>query len=60
MTRVADSVSADLGDALPIQEEDIDSVFCNALEDHSSEHDFIPPANESPSLVSDQSCMYTE
>jgi hypothetical protein len=41
-----DSASSELGDAFSIQEDDIDSVFCDALEDHASEHDFIPIANE--------------
>jgi hypothetical protein len=51
-----DSASSELREAFPIQEEDIYSVFCDALEDHASEHDFIPTANESPSPVSEQFC----
>jgi hypothetical protein len=32
-----DSTSSELGDAFSIQEDDIDSVFCDALEDHAGD-----------------------
>ncbi|KAJ7790167.1 hypothetical protein B0H13DRAFT_2394661 [Mycena leptocephala] len=50
-----DSASSELGDAFPIQEEDIYSVFVDATEDHPTEENFIPTANESPSPVPEQS-----
>ncbi|KAJ7806176.1 hypothetical protein B0H13DRAFT_2387254 [Mycena leptocephala] len=46
-----DSASSELGDALPIHQEDIDSIFCDAPE---HQHEFIPTANECPSPVSEQ------
>ncbi len=50
-----DSASSELGGAFSIQEDDIDSVFCDTLEDHASEHDFIPIANECPSPFPEKS-----
>ncbi|KAJ7835798.1 hypothetical protein B0H13DRAFT_1913424 [Mycena leptocephala] len=50
-----DSASSELGDAFSIQEEDMDSVFCNAMENHTSGHDEIHQANQGPSPVPEES-----
>jgi hypothetical protein len=55
-TRVVDSASSELGDAFQIQEEDIDSTFCDAMDQTSR---YIPTANECPSPVVDESGVYT-
>jgi hypothetical protein len=59
ITQVVDSASSELGDDSPTQEQDIDPVFRDALEDHTSEHDFIPTTNDDHSAVPDQSGAYT-
>jgi hypothetical protein len=53
-----DSASSELGDAFPIEEEDIEFLFCDALEDHPFENNVIPTANES--RVSAQSGVYID
>jgi hypothetical protein len=58
ITRVVDSASSELRDAFLIQEEDIESIFCDAM-DHISRHDDSPPANECPSPVPKKSGAYT-
>jgi hypothetical protein len=60
ITGGVDSACFKLGDAFPIQEEDIDSVFYDATEDYPTEEIFIPTANESRSPVSEQSCTCPE
>jgi hypothetical protein len=44
---------------LLIQEEDIDFVFCDAM-DHTSRHDDSPTANQDPSQVLDESGVYPD
>ncbi|KAJ7851349.1 hypothetical protein B0H13DRAFT_2360188 [Mycena leptocephala] len=50
-----DSANSELGDGFPIQKQNIDSVFRDAMEDHPSEDNVIPTANEDPSRVLDES-----
>ncbi|KAJ7794401.1 hypothetical protein B0H13DRAFT_2512498 [Mycena leptocephala] len=49
-----DFVRFELGDDSPIQEQNIDCLFCVAM-DHTSRHDDILTADEGPSAVLDES-----